>query len=93
MDEIAHLNIENHKQAIVIQEQASRIREMERDLTTLSRLCDLLRKEESEKYTKLEDAQTKIEDLTSELEELRGFYLVQMPDSLTALMELEERIG
>lgn len=93
MDEIAHLNIENHKQAIVIQEQASRIREMERDLTTLSRLCDLLRKEESEKHTELEDAQTKIGDLTSELVALQEFYLVQMPDSLTALMELEERIG
>ena len=93
MDEITRLNIENHKQAIVIQEQASRIREMERDLTTLSRLCDLLRKEESEKHTDLEDAQTKIEDLTSELEELRSFYLVQHPTSLTALMELEERLA
>lgn len=64
-----------------------------KDFALSNRLCDKFQKQWFDTQAKLEDAQTKIEDLTSELDELRNFYHVQMPDSLTALMELEDRIG
>ena len=71
----------------------NRIKELERDVSTLAKVADLAQSERDKLQTKVEDLETEIEDLTSELDELRGFYLVQMPDSLTALMELEERLA
>ena len=64
-----------------------------KDFALSNRLCDKFQKQWFDTQAKLEDAETKIEDLTSELEELQGMYLVQMPESLTALMELEERLA
>lgn len=59
---------------------------LEKVITKLEYKIFLLEKE-------IEDAKTTNEDLTSELEDLRGMYLVQHPTSLTALMELEERLA
>ena len=71
----------------------NRIKELERDVSTLAKVADLAQAERDKLQTELEDAKATNEDLASELEELRGFYLVKMPDSLTALMELEERLA
>ena len=64
-----------------------------KDFALSNRLCDKFQSVISVTQAKLEDAQTKIEDLTSELEELRAMYVLPMPTSLTALMELEERLA
>ena len=69
-----------------IRERIATIPDMEKVITKLEYKISLLENE-------LEDAKATNEDLTSELEELRGFYLVQHPTSLTALMELEERLS
>lgn len=71
----------------------NRIKELERDVSTLAKVADLAQLERDKLQTKVEDLEDKLEDAETELEELRGFYLVQMPDSLTALMELEERLA
>lgn len=63
-----------------------------KDFALSNRLCDKFQQNWFSTQAKLEDAKTKLEDAERELEELRSFYLVQMPTSLTALMELENRL-
>lgn len=64
-----------------------------KDFALSNCLCDKFKNVISTTQTGLEDVTTKLEDAESELDELRGFYLVPMPDSLTALMELESRLA
>ena len=83
-----------------IRERIATIPDMEQEILTanldgktLEKVITKLEYKISLLENELEDAKATNEDLTSELEELRGFYLVQHPTSLTALMELEERLS
>ena len=83
-----------------IRERIATIPDMEQEILTanldgktLEKVITKLEYKISLLENELEDAKATNEDLASELEELRGFYLVKIPDSLTALMELEERLS
>ena len=71
----------------------NRIKELERDVSTLAKVADLAQAERDKLQTKVEDLETELEDVRFELEQANSFYHVQHPTSLTALMELEERLS
>ena len=75
-------------------ELEAREKEMERDILTLSRHSDLLRKELDAKTVKCEDLETRVEDLEEELSTLQeeNYIGIPAPRSLTEEMELEERL-
>ena len=71
----------------------NRIKELERDVSTLAKVADLAQAERDKLQTKVEDLETELEDVRFELEQANSLYHVQHPTSLTALMELEERLS
>lgn len=94
MEREIELDRENHALKVRVLELESRAKEMELDISKISRLSDILRKKLDEKTVECEDLETKVSDLEEELSTLQeeNYIGIPAPRSLTEEMELEERL-